>query len=68
MEREDVETFVLPPAEEAETKEQPRVIITELPSEERGRSFEEVALGYSAEEAMEEAGRCLRCDVEARGE
>ena len=26
----------------------------------RARNFEEVALGYTAEQAMEEAGRCLR--------
>ena len=28
---------------------------------ERGRDFEEVALGYTPEEAMEEARRCLQC-------
>ncbi len=27
----------------------------------RARNFEEVALGYTAEQAMEEAGRCLNC-------
>ncbi len=27
----------------------------------RARNFEEVALGYTAEMAMEEAGRCLNC-------
>ena len=27
----------------------------------RARNFEEVALGYTAEQAMEEAGRCLGC-------
>ena len=27
----------------------------------RARNFEEVALGYTAEMAMEEAGRCLKC-------
>ncbi|MCG2677182.1 dihydropyrimidine dehydrogenase, partial [bacterium] len=29
--------------------------------EERIRNFQEVALGYSAEEAREEASRCLEC-------
>ena len=29
--------------------------------EERIRNFQEVALGYSAEEAREEAKRCLEC-------
>jgi glutamate synthase (NADPH/NADH) small chain len=28
---------------------------------ERGRNFNEVALGYSLEQAMEEAGRCIQC-------
>ena len=28
---------------------------------ERGRNFNEVALGYSAEQALEEAGRCIQC-------
>jgi NADH-quinone oxidoreductase subunit F len=27
-------------------------------------SFQEVNLGYSAQKAMEEAKRCLRCDLE----
>ena len=27
----------------------------------RNKNFEEVALGYTAEQAMEEAGRCLNC-------
>ncbi len=67
MEREDRETFVLPPAEEAETKEKARVAISKLPSAERSRSFEEVVRGYSEEKAMEEAARCLRCDAEIRG-
>jgi len=33
----------------------------ELPVEVRKRNFEEVAQGYSAEEAVEEATRCLQC-------
>lgn len=31
------------------------------PPEERIRNFDEVALGYSAQDAMEEAQRCLQC-------
>ena len=27
----------------------------------RARNFKEVALGYTAEQAIEEAGRCLKC-------
>ena len=38
-----------------------RVPMRELPPEERVKSFAEVALGYSAEEAMQEAKRCLQC-------
>ena len=38
-----------------------RVPMRELPPEERLKSFAEVALGYSAEEAMLEAKRCLQC-------
>ncbi len=33
----------------------------ELAPEIRNRNFEEVALGYSAEQAIEEANRCLQC-------
>ena len=28
---------------------------------ERGHNFNEVALGYSEEQALEEAGRCIQC-------
>jgi glutamate synthase (NADPH/NADH) small chain len=38
-----------------------RVPMRELPPEERVKSFAEVALGYSEEEAMQEAKRCLQC-------
>lgn len=31
------------------------------PPKERARNFEEVALGYTGEDAMKEAGRCLQC-------
>ncbi|MCL2544771.1 MAG: NADPH-dependent glutamate synthase [Clostridia bacterium] len=33
----------------------------ELPAAERARCFSEVALGYDDEQAVAEAGRCLRC-------
>ncbi len=35
--------------------------IAEQPPEERICNFKEVSLGYTAEEAMKEAGRCLNC-------
>ena len=38
-----------------------RVPMAERPAAERARSFEEVALGYTAEEARQEAERCLHC-------
>ena len=33
------------------------------PADERKRTFEQVELGYSKEAAIEEASRCLRCDI-----
>ncbi|WP_288008068.1 NADPH-dependent glutamate synthase [Thermofilum sp.] len=38
-----------------------RVEMRKLPVEKRIRSFEEVALGYTEEEAIQEAKRCLQC-------
>lgn len=35
-----------------------------LPMEERITGFEEIEIGYTEEQAMEEAKRCLRCDLE----
>ncbi|ODN29801.1 NADPH-dependent glutamate synthase [Fervidobacterium thailandense] len=40
-----------------------RVPVLERPVEERIKSFEEVALGYTEELAVEEAKRCLQCKV-----
>ncbi|UCD08467.1 MAG: FAD-dependent oxidoreductase [Dehalococcoidales bacterium] len=52
----------LPPLEEAE--EQRRPDITMLPVAQRIKNFNEVEAGYSREDAVEEANRCLRCDKE----
>ena len=38
-----------------------RVPISEQAPEERNKNFKEVCLGYTAEEAVEEASRCLNC-------
>jgi glutamate synthase (NADPH) small chain len=38
-----------------------RVKMPELPADDRSRNFEEVNLGLSADQAMEEARRCLQC-------
>lgn len=45
-----------------EDKRPTRVPMRERPASERNRSFEEVPQGYSLEEAVEEAGRCLGCE------
>jgi NADH-quinone oxidoreductase subunit F len=34
---------------------------------ERIGGFREVELGFSKEQAMKEAKRCLRCDLESKG-
>ena len=43
-----------------------RVDPKKLPVRERVSSFQEVLTGYSGEEAMQEAVRCLRCDVKCQ--
>ena len=47
-----------------ETEEQPQAKMPELDSAKRRTNFSEVELGFSPEIAVEEAKRCLRCDVE----
>ena len=42
-------------------KIKPRVPVREQPPELRKKNFDEVSYGYNAEEAMEEASRCLQC-------
>ncbi len=44
-----------------EKEKQPREVMPLLPVAERLSGFKEVALGYSTEAAMREAGRCLNC-------
>jgi NADH-quinone oxidoreductase subunit F len=68
IEREDIETFELPPAAEGEPQEKARIAIKELTRAKRSGSFAEVVSGYSADEAREEAARCLRCDTVVGGE
>ena len=50
--------------EEAEEKQRPPM--PTLPVKQRIRDFSQVELGYSDEAAIEEALRCLRCDLEER--
>jgi NADPH-dependent glutamate synthase beta subunit-like oxidoreductase len=53
---------VLPEA----VKEKRRSHMPALPTEKRMGNFKQVELGYSREAAIEEAGRCLRCDLRER--
>ena len=46
--------------------DRPRVEVPTRALNERRRSFEEVDLCYAAEQARQEAGRCLQCDLELR--
>ena len=45
----------------ADTEKQPRQLMRTLPVNERLSGFKEVALGFSEEEAIKEAERCLNC-------
>ncbi|MEM2922238.1 MAG: FAD-dependent oxidoreductase, partial [Candidatus Bathyarchaeia archaeon] len=47
---------------EAEVKEEPRVPCKYLPLNKRCRNFSETELGYSTDDAVREATRCLHCD------
>ena len=53
------------PLEEA--KEKWRSQMPTLPLAQRLSGFSQVELGYDEEMAIEEAKRCLRCDLEERG-
>jgi NADH-quinone oxidoreductase subunit F len=67
LEREDEEAFDIPlPEEEKEIKRSPRILPKLLDLKRRISSFDESVVGYSPEEAVEEASRCLRCDVKER--
>jgi NADH-quinone oxidoreductase subunit F len=62
--REDEETFDLPlPEEEKEIKRTPRTPPKLIELKRRISSFDECVAGYDPEQAVEEARRCLRCDV-----
>jgi NADPH-dependent glutamate synthase beta subunit-like oxidoreductase len=41
----------------------PREKVPEIEVERRNESFREVALGFTEEQALKEAGRCLQCDL-----
>lgn len=54
------------PLEESEEKRRPKM--PTLPVKQRLGGFQQVELGYSEEAAIEEALRCLRCDLEEKEE
>jgi NADH-quinone oxidoreductase subunit F len=58
------ERIDIPQIIEEEVQEQPQTPMSELESAKRTTSFDEVELGYTAEEAFKESTRCLRCDLE----
>ena len=47
-----------------DSEESPQMKMPELDGSSRKLSFEEVELGFTPEEAIKEATRCLRCDAE----
>jgi len=62
--RADPEKYHIPFApKEEEYEEKRRVRVTEADLKVRTGTFEETLKTYSKEEAMQEAGRCLRCDA-----
>ena len=67
VERNGYEPIDVPPVmpTDEELAEKSRVRIADIPTGDRSTSFKEAVLPYSAREAREEAGRCLRCDLEA---
>jgi NADPH-dependent glutamate synthase beta subunit-like oxidoreductase len=52
------------PAMEPETEARLRVPMPELPPRRRKNGFDQTEKGYSKKAAMEEASRCLRCDLQ----
>jgi NADH-quinone oxidoreductase subunit F len=57
---------IAPTPEETSVKQ--RVPYTELPIAERKTTQQEATIGYTVKEAVEEAHRCLRCDIKVEGE
>jgi NADH-quinone oxidoreductase subunit F len=63
--REPEEAWIdIPQVIDEEVQEQPQTPMSELEGAKRISSFAEVELGYTAEEALQESTRCLRCDLE----
>ena len=47
----------------AQASESRRHHVKELPAEQRVKGFDEAVVGFSDEDAQDEANRCLRCDI-----
>jgi NADH-quinone oxidoreductase subunit F len=58
------EKIVIPFEIDEDTEEQPQAVMPELDAADRRTNFSEVERGYSIEDAIREASRCLRCDAE----
>ncbi|MDA8126391.1 MAG: FAD-dependent oxidoreductase [Deltaproteobacteria bacterium] len=58
------EKIVIPFVLDEDNPEAPQTRMPELHGKERKRRFDEVELGFTFEQAVREATRCLRCDVE----
>ena len=58
------ESIDIPLIIDEESEEAPQCKMPELHGASRKTGFVEVELGYSREEAIKEACRCLRCDAE----
>lgn len=52
----------------SDREKKPRIRVTNRPAEERKRDFAPVNAGFSPEEAMKEASRCLECGCHDYGE
>jgi len=55
------------PDEEKLAESMPRIEEKSIPLDKRMRGFAEVVLGLDRQQAVGEAGRCLRCDLEQSG-
>ena len=63
LNRAEVEQLVAAASPTGRAEAQARVPMRELNAQERSSTFEEVATGYSDEEARAEAARCLSCGI-----
>jgi hypothetical protein len=51
----------------AQTSESRRHEVSHKPAVERARTFDEAVIALSPAEALDEASRCLRCDIREHG-